>query len=131
MRPAAMALFGPGKRTTLQRLRASEWKDQAERDALLGQLAQQPMKPSDFMFLLSHQDSALRQVGARLVRDRSAPGMLEALLDEADEKPEAVRKFILRLASVVQPEHAVSAIEQLIAPNAIAAKQRVGWQLAL
>lgn len=126
-----MALFGAGKKSAAQLLRASEWKDAAERDALLAQLAAQSTKPADFMFLLSHPDATLRQFGGRLVRDRAGPGMFEALLEEADEKPEPVRKFILRLTSLVPPETAIAALEQMIATHAPPAKQKIGWTLAL
>jgi twitching motility protein PilT len=126
-----MALFNPGKRSVLQRLNASEWKDPAERDALLIELKSQPLKPADFMFLLSHQDMALRQAGGRLVRDLSQPGMLDALLAEAEDKPEHVRKFVLRLTQLVLPEHSIPTIEGLIGSGSPPARQRLGWQRAL
>ncbi|MFO0725325.1 MAG: PilT/PilU family type 4a pilus ATPase [Myxococcota bacterium] len=126
-----MALFNPSKRSALQRLKASEWKDPQERDALLVEARAQAQKPADFVFLLSHADQTVRQVAGRWVRELSQPGMLEALLDEAESKPEAVRKYLLRLTQLVLPEHALPSIEAMLGPGVAPARQRLGWQLAL
>src|SRR5687767_7601396 len=109
-----MALFGPSKRTPLQRLRASDWKDEAERAELLGHVAQQGAPATELLFLLSHADAACRDGGAEMLLRGARPGLFEQLVEEAEGKTEAQRKGIFKVALALPAREVIPVLERYI-----------------
>jgi twitching motility protein PilT len=125
-----MAFFRGNKQTTLQRVKQSDWKTPAERQALLSELSEQQLRPDEFIFLISHSDPACRQLGAAFVKRTPGPVVLEKLIEEAEGKQEAVRKGMLRLVMGAPQREVTALIEKLVSEKAPAQRQRIGWQLA-
>lgn len=125
-----MAIFGEKKRSAAARLQAGDFRDEAEKRALLDQLRAEAPRPAELAFLLSHTDPAFRQLAVALVRANATPEMVEVLVREAEGKPEAVRRAILGYAALLPPVLVSGAIDRMIDARSPSALQRSGWQLA-
>ncbi|HZA13865.1 MAG TPA: PilT/PilU family type 4a pilus ATPase [Myxococcaceae bacterium] len=125
-----MALFNQAKRSVAARVQSSQWKDGAERAALIEQFIEERPKPAEFVFLLTHPDNQCRLVGSNLARQNSGAAMLEAILNEAESSPEAARRELMRHAIGQGQKEVAAAIEARIGPKSPSARQSIGWHLA-
>ena len=77
----------------LGRLRARQWKTEAERDELLRSIgAASDLAPEDFAFLAVESDAALREAGFSLLKRQTWEAASEALFPFLASKTEAVRR---------------------------------------
>src|SRR5919106_1777734 len=125
-----MALFNQAKRSVAARVQSSQWKDGAERAALIEQFIEERPKPAEFVFLLTHPDNQCRLVGSNLARQNSGAAMLEAILNEAESSPETARRELMRHAIGQGQKEVAAAIETRIGPKSPSARQSIGWHLA-
>jgi twitching motility protein PilT len=125
-----VAIFGPGKRTVLQRVRDSDWKSPQELAQLLQELRGQKLKPNEFAFLVAHQDASARQLGTWFVQQNPSAATVEALIDEATGKAESARKNIVRSVLSLPAAEVAAAAEKLLSSRVTAGKVRLVWDVA-
>ncbi|MBL8601334.1 MAG: PilT/PilU family type 4a pilus ATPase [Myxococcales bacterium] len=124
-----MALFG--KRSALERLVRGEWKDEAEKLALLSALRDESgVKAGDLLPLVWSPDATLRQSVAPLFVARADARAVTAFVGELQGKAGAARAFGFRVMARLKPEVLGPAIDALL-KHSSPLQQRFGWEVAV
>ena len=87
-----MALFGSSKKALLAQLKASEWKNSGQRDALLDQLkVDKSVRDVELVELIWHRDPAVRNAVMRVFHRQATARGAAALLEQMGRMSEAQR----------------------------------------
>ena len=126
-----MAIFGGGRRNTLQRIQDQKWRGDDERKQLLAELREAECGPGDLMPLIFHGDPNVRQTASELyvgvATTQSVMALARDMLNRASNERTMLSRVLNRLpAEVVSP-----VVDKLLADEKNPKLERVGWEIAL
>lgn len=125
-----MAFFGGRSRSLLQQVTNSAWKDNEERSALLTQLRETSLKPTDAIGLIWHTDSGVRSIAVKAYLERADAASAKTLADQMVTKPSHARGFALRIFPQLSDDISQKVVEDLFSDRS-GQKQKLGWDIAL
>ena len=88
-------IFFAKEKSTLQKLREREYANADEKQELLAQLADEFPAIDTIIWMLSDNDSALRNFAARYIKKDRSQKLLHLLIDEVKARPQLGKKYIL------------------------------------
>jgi len=123
-----MALFG--RKKVLERVIAEDWREEAERDALLTELRESGLPAAHAVHLISHKEPSVRQVGVELFAQQPSHSDVRALVMHLAEKRPHVRAYGARVLGRVAGDVVSTGIDELLGHKSIAVR-RLAWDVAL
>jgi|GEM_PF-94423 len=124
-----MALFG-GRRSLLQQIQTSAWKNSEERDALLEEFKDARVKPGEVASLVWHDDSSVRSLACEKFLERADKVTTMSLIKDMGTKAPHQRAFVGRLFNRLPDDVMESVVEDLLADR-LNKMRRLGWEVAL
>ncbi len=124
-----MALFR-SRRSLVQRLAQSDWKNAEERDLLLDAARKVSLRAVEVMPLMYHQDTGVRQLAREQFTASADSGAVRKLLADANTKPPHLRGFVMRAVSRMSKDVLDPVLEELVSATN-SRQQRMGWEIAL
>ena len=121
------SFFG-GRKSLVDRLASSQWKDPAEHDALCAELGA-TAKAGEVISLLSHADSGVRAAAAEAFL-RTVDARAFTTLIELAAQNSPLRTGLMRLAARCPDGVQIAVVENLIEDKS-AARQRLGWDVGV
>jgi hypothetical protein len=124
-----MALFG-GRRSFLQQLQTSAWKNDEERQAILAEFKEATVKPSEVAALVWHSDSTVRTMACEKFLERADKNVTMNLIKDMGNKAPHQRAFVGRLFNRL-PEDVMEEVVEDLLGDKLPKMRRLGWEVAL